>query len=93
MVLPIVIITIVWYLTRLLPAFQIAVAFAEYRFAHTPEDQKDEKACLEQEGFEKVCEMTGAFKKYLNMISGLDEASRAKLDQARNNSFRSDRVR
>lgn len=68
-------------------AFQTAVAFAEYRFAHTPADQRDEKACLEEEDFAKVCEMTGAFKHYLHSISGRDESMRARSDQARNDSF------
>ncbi|KAK7728803.1 hypothetical protein SLS63_006411 [Diaporthe eres] len=70
-------------------AFQTAVAFAEYRFAHTPDDQRDEKACLEEEDFAKVCEMTGAFKHYLHSISGRDESMRARSDQARNDSFTS----
>ncbi|KAG6356461.1 hypothetical protein INS49_015849 [Diaporthe citri] len=68
-------------------AFQTAVAFAEYRFAHTPADQRDEKACLEEEDFAKVCEMTGAFKHYLRSISGRDESMRVRSDQARNDGF------
>ncbi|KAL1854480.1 hypothetical protein Daus18300_011401 [Diaporthe australafricana] len=68
-------------------AFQTAVAFAEYRFAHAPADQRDEKACLEEEDFAKVCEMTGAFKRYLQSISGQDESGRARSDQARNDNF------
>jgi hypothetical protein len=68
-------------------AFQTAVALAEYRFAMLEEKEADAKACLEREDFEKVCEMTGAFQKYLNSVSGLDESQRARSDQARNDAF------
>lgn len=74
-------------LTRLYAAFQTAVALAEYRFAKDEDKEPDAKASLEREDFEKVCEMTGAFRKYLNSVSGLDESGRARIDQARNDAF------
>ncbi|TVY86811.1 ATPase family AAA domain-containing protein 3B [Lachnellula willkommii] len=70
-------------------AFQTAVALAEYRFAEIQDKEPGEKASLELEDFEKVCEMTGAFKEYLTSLTGLDEAGRSKLDQSRNDSFQS----
>lgn len=49
------------------------------------EDKEEgDKACLEREDFQQVCEMTGAFKKYLKSLSGgFDEAGRALNDEAR----------
>lgn len=62
-------------------AFQTAVAFAEYRYFQLSPQEKEEmgeRACLEAQDFEKVREMTMAFKKYLKSIKK-DEETVAKM--------------
>lgn len=70
-------------------AFQTAVALAEYRFAEAEDKEEGDKPRLEQEDFEKVCEMSRDFKDYLNSISAADEAGRAKVARERNDEFTS----
>ena len=51
-----------------------------------PKEEGD-GAELKPTDFEKVCEMAGAFKNYLNKLAlGLDEAQRAEADRNRNDS-------
>ncbi|RFN54455.1 p-loop containing nucleoside triphosphate hydrolase [Fusarium flagelliforme] len=76
-------ISIPWNGREIRNAFQTAVALAEYRFAMSEDKEEGDKACLEREDFQQVCEMTGAFKKYLKSLSGFDEAERALNDEAR----------
>lgn len=65
------------------------MALAEYRHAELDESERYDKACLEREDFEKVCEMAGAFKAYLQSVSGFDEVGRAKGWQDRNDEHKS----
>ncbi|KAH8198581.1 hypothetical protein TruAng_007262 [Truncatella angustata] len=79
--------SIPWNGREIRNTFQTAVALAEFRFTQLSDKEEGDKACLEREDFEKVCEMTGAFKKYLQSVSGFDEAQRARNDLARNDQF------
>ncbi|KAH6950276.1 P-loop containing nucleoside triphosphate hydrolase protein [Fusarium avenaceum] len=55
-------ISIPWNGREIRNAFQTAVALAEYRFAMSEDKEEGDKACLEREDFQQVCEMTGASK-------------------------------
>lgn len=57
------------------------MTFSEYRYFQLSPEEKEamgERACLEAQDFEKVREMTMAFKKYLNSMRR-DEETVAKL--------------
>lgn len=72
-----------------LPAFQTAVALAEYRFLAIPAQEKadGDRAELRAEDLKQVCEMTQAFKKYLTEVhDDLDESGRAALYRLRRDS-------
>lgn len=72
-----------------IPAFQTAVAFAEYRFMQTkPEDRYQDEASLEDQDFAKVCEMTIAFQEYMASVHGGDESKRARLERIRDDKFK-----
>lgn len=63
------------------PAFQTAVAFADYRYFLLTAEEKQavgNRACLEAQDFAKVSEMTLAFKNYLKSIKR-DEETVAKV--------------
>lgn len=64
-------------------AFQTAVALAEYRFAEKKNKKEDERAILEEQDFEQVCEMSASFKEYLVSMSGRDEVERARVEGSR----------
>jgi hypothetical protein len=64
-------------------AFQTAVALAEYRFAENKEKEDGDMITLDQTDFEKVCEMTTSFKRYLTNVHGGDESARAYISKAR----------
>lgn len=68
------------------PAFQTAVALAEYRYLTKPDAEKSEGevAVLYQKDFKQVCEMAMNFKKYLTDVNeGYDEQQRAHRLHAR----------
>ena len=67
------------------PAFQTAVALAEYRFSQKPNKSKHDAPTLDQKDFEQVCDMTRQFKQYLTDVHGVDEDGRAFLSKARVN--------
>ncbi|XEV04991.1 hypothetical protein FSHL1_010278 [Fusarium sambucinum] len=75
--------SIPWNGREIRNAFQTAVALAEYRFAMSEDKEEGDKACLEREDFQQVCEMTGAFKNYLESLNDADESRRARMDLAR----------
>jgi len=64
-------------------AFQTAVALAEYRFAAKEDKEPSDIITLDQSDFEKVCEMTISFKRYLTDVHGGDESARAYVARAR----------
>ncbi|KAI1079829.1 ATPase [Whalleya microplaca] len=64
-------------------AFQTAVALAEYRHSTVPPTEDGERAELDRDDFDQVCEMTTDFKQYLDDVHGRDENARAYNEKAR----------
>ena len=56
---------------------------AEYRFRTKTDGNDGDMITLDQADFEKVCEMTVRFKKYLIDVHGGDESTRAYMSRAR----------
>lgn len=69
------------------PAFQTAVALAEYRFSQKKDKEENERVTLEEQDFEQVCEMSASFKEYMTSVGGRDEAGRAKVYGDRDDDF------
>lgn len=65
------------------PAFQTAVALAEFRSLQHPDKSKVNQPTLDQKDFEQVGNMMQQFRQYLTDVHGGDEESRAFYAKAR----------
>jgi len=65
------------------PAFQTAVALAEFRSLQHPDKSKVNQPILDQKDFEQVGNMMQQFRQYLTDVHGSDEESRAFYAKAR----------